>query len=246
MHMDVVDLRGFYRTVLGGVVRRLIVAQIRRFWPDVSGLDLALIGYGAPYGRAFLEEAASVCAFMPAPQGVAAWPRGRPNASALVAEAALPARDGSFDRVLLVHGLEPSEMPGLFLDEVWRVLKPQGQILVVVPNRRGIWAGREQTPFGTGRPFSRGQLAHLLSRHHFAVEGWTHGLFVPPMSSRFVLRSATVWERVGRRLWPGFSGVLVMAATKEVPAVHGQRRALRLLQPVADLVPSPSPARTGL
>jgi hypothetical protein len=47
------------------------------------------------------------------------------------------------------------------LREVWRVLAPNGRLLAVVPNRRGLWARIDTTPFGHGRPFSRGQVTHL-------------------------------------------------------------------------------------
>ena len=150
MHMDVIDLRRFYRTVQGSVVRRLLTSQIRRFWPDVSGLEVAAIGFGPPFARALLDEAASFVAFMPGPQGVVGWPSGGQNLACLVGEQHLPVLDRSFDRILLVHALEPSEMPAHLLDEVWRALKPNGQLLVIVPNRRGAWAYAERTPFGTG------------------------------------------------------------------------------------------------
>ena len=54
----------------------------------------------------------------------------------------LPLPDGSIDRVLLVHLLEVTEHPRDVLDEVWRVLTPGGRMIVVAPNRRGLWARR--------------------------------------------------------------------------------------------------------
>ena len=73
---------------------------------------------------------------------------------------ALP--DFSVDRVLLVHGLESSEYQRELLREVWRVLTGEGRLLVVAPNRRGIWARLERTPLGWGQPYSTGQLSRLF------------------------------------------------------------------------------------
>ena len=38
------------------------------------------------------------------------------------------------------------------LRECWRVLRDDGRLLVVVPNRLGSWALFDHTPFGQGRP----------------------------------------------------------------------------------------------
>lgn len=246
MHMDVADLRSFYRTTQGELVRRHLTAAIRRYWRDLKGLDLVCLGYGAPYARAFLEEAASVTLLMPEGQGVLAWPPGQRNMAALVKEEELPLRDESVDRLLLVHAIEPSVSLRGLMEEVFRVLKPMGEVLAIVPNRRGAWARRETTPFGTGRPFSRSQLAHLLESHGFTVEGWSHALFGLSGSGRFAMRTAGLFERTGRLLWPGFSGVVTMLATKEVLGLKVQGRAFRLLQAIPELIPTPatpSPSR---
>ena len=45
MASDVVDLRDFYRSVLGQVARRMIRRAIRRVWPELRGMRL--LGGGA-------------------------------------------------------------------------------------------------------------------------------------------------------------------------------------------------------
>lgn len=238
MHTDIADLRSFYRTTQGEVVRRLLASEIRRFCGDLSGLEIASVGYGAPYLRAFLDEAARTISLMPATHGAGPWPPGRANLTALIEEGAFPIRDQSIDRLLLVHSIElAGDLPGL-MDEAFRVLRPMGQVLAIVPNRGGSWASNEATPFGTGRPFTRGQLAHLLKESGFAIEGWNHALFVPPVAGRFFLRTADVWERVGGIFWPGFSGLVVMLATKQIYGLKAKRRPFRLLQAIPQLVPS--------
>ena len=47
----------------------------------------------------------------------------------------------------------------------------EGRALFVVPNRSGLWARREATPFGFGRPYSLGQLESHLKRGSFTPEG---------------------------------------------------------------------------
>ncbi|MDA1311018.1 MAG: methyltransferase domain-containing protein, partial [Proteobacteria bacterium] len=144
MYNDAVDLWDFYGTSLGQVARRLIRRRIRGVWPNVSGMTVLGLGYATPYLRPFRDEAERVFALMPAQQGVLHWPREGRNLVALSDESELPLQDVSVDRVLLVHGMECSEQLRPMLHEIWRVLTGNGRLLVVVPNRRGLWARFER------------------------------------------------------------------------------------------------------
>ena len=188
--MDVVDLRNFYAHPLGTVARRLIGRGIRRLWVGTAGLRILGLGYATPYLGLFREEAERCLGFMPAAQGVVKWPSTRPTLAALVEECDLPLPDAAVDRILLVHALETSRDAAALLRESWRVLAAGGRILAVVPNRRGLWARRDTTPFGHGRPYSRSQVTHLLRETWFTPTAWGDALYVPPIDRRWFLRSA--------------------------------------------------------
>ena len=168
MSIDVVDLRNFYAQRLGAVARHFVGRGIRQRWSDTRGLRVLGIGYATPYLGLFREEAERCLAFMPAAQGVVKWPTMRPALSSLVEELDLPLPDAAVDRVLLVHALEMSHDPTALLREIWRVLAPSGQLLAVVPNRRGLWARMDTTPFGHGRP------VFALANHSSAARGLVH------------------------------------------------------------------------
>ena len=95
------------------------------------------------------------------------------------------------------------------------MLKDDGRLIVVAPNRLGLWAHLERTPFGHGQPYSPAQLEGLLRRQMFAVERRAAALFVPPFQTRLLLRGAGAWERAGTRLCPRFAGVTLMEAVKD-------------------------------
>jgi SAM-dependent methyltransferase len=216
MSLDVIDLRNFYGTPLGAVARRLVGLKIRTRWPDVTGQTVAGIGFAAPYLSVFREEAERVIALMPATQGVLEWPPGGPFAAALVEETELPLPDASIDRALAVHVLEEADSALETLREIWRILAPGGTVILVAPNRRGVWARSDATPFGHGRPFSRGQLTQLLRDALFSPIGWAEALYMPPVRRSWVLRSAVVWERIGARFSLPFPGVHIVEASKQV------------------------------
>jgi SAM-dependent methyltransferase len=229
MLSDIVDLRTFYASTLGRLAERSITAALSQVWTPQPGERLVGLGYTLPWLERFGAKAERAFSFMPARQGAVDWPANGPSATALVFDEELPLFDSSIDRVLMVHALEHAENPRETLMEVWRVLAPGGRLVIVVPNRRGMWARFEHTPFGTGRPFSRGQLDALLREANFTSGAWGDALLFPPSRRRFMMRFHGLMERSGRRFWPLFAGAVVVEAQKRlyqgVPvAVRASRR----------------------
>jgi SAM-dependent methyltransferase len=224
----------FYATSRGIVAARVLRQHLAQLWPDLTGQSVLGVGYTAPYLRLWREQATRCIALTPAQVGVARWPAGAPNLSCTAEENALPFPDLFFDRILLVHGLEAAENARGLLREIWRVLRDDGVLLVLAPNRRGLWAYAETTPFGHGQPYSAGQIGRLLATSLFRVERRDTALHLPPTSMRLVLRGAPLLERAGRRMLPRFAGVTITEAVKDVyaavPADAVPRRRLVLAE----------------
>ncbi len=228
MRPDVSELNDFYAGRLGLVARRLLAHRIRSIWPNVSGDTMLGVGYAAPFMRQFRNQAVRQLLCMPEEQGAIRWPGEGPVCSFLGNESDLPLEASSVDRVLAVHCLEHNGVSRAFLREVWRVLRPEGRLLIVVPNRRGMWARRDSTPFGHGHPYSHGQLKRLLRDCLYADTGWWPSLFMPPVDMRLFLNTAIAWERLGIFAWPAFAGVLIVEAQKHVYApIKGHRAPVR-------------------
>lgn len=243
MHLDVNDLRDFYyRSALGRAAQKTVRDELQMLWPEAKGQTVAGYGFAAPLMRPYLAEARRVIALMPAPQGVMPWPAGQPNVSVLTEETQWPLETGRVDRLILLHGLETSEQPSALLDECFRVLGPGGRIMVIVPDRSGLWSRRDLTPFGYGRPYSLGQLEAQLRRHQFMPERHRSTLYQPPSHARFWRRMANVWENVGRTVSPVLSGgVLMVEATKRVHAPGGDGLRSKVRKPLEVLAPKAEP-----
>ena len=216
MNSDIVDLRSFYATVLGRLAERAVAMAIAAVWAKLPNERLVGIGYTLPWLDRFGADAERVFAFMPATQGAVNWPQQGPSATVLVFEEELPLVNSSIDRMLLVHLLEHTENPRETLKEIWRVLAPGGRLVVVVPNRRGVWArfGRHpvrQRPAVLARPARR-----PAARGQFHPRGVGRRPVFPPSHRRFVLKLHQLLERTGRRFWPMFSGVIVVEAQKRL------------------------------
>lgn len=245
MHLDVLDLRTFYyRTRLGRTAQKAIREQVLGLWPDANGLSVAGFGFAAPLLRPYMSDARRVIALMPGQQGVMHWPAGLPNVSVLCRETFWPLENDSIDRMIVMHGLETSEDPIALLDECYRVLAPEGHGLFIVPNRAGLWARRDETPFGFGRPYTLGQLEGKLAAIGLKPRRHVAALFHPPTDKPFWLKTSGFWEKVGGRVSNRFAGgVLIVEVTKQVPAPPrtGLPEAIRKPLRVLDGITAPDP-----
>lgn len=226
--MDVVDLREFYATRFGNTTKRLLANRLKSLLAPLADITILGLGYGLPYLLSGAEAAKRCFAFMPARQGVIHWPYEGLIRSSLVDECDLPLLESAVDLAVVIHGLELTDAPAEMLSELWRVLTPQGRLLLIVPNRRGLWASFDTSPFGYGQPFSVPQLASLLREARFSIESWSQALFLPPIGGNFVLSTAGLWEEIGRRIVPGLGGVIVVEAVKQVYAISSGKRVRRV------------------
>ena len=133
------------------------------------------------------------------------------------------------DRLLTSVKVTSSQAPGCY--------GSLGRLLLIVPNRRGVWSRIDTTPFGQGLPFSRQQLERQLTDGLFTPIDWSEALYFPPFDKRLMLRMAPTLERAGGRLSLGVAGVIIVEARKEIMAPIGgglKVEAVRVLKPAAN------------
>jgi len=231
MTPDVGRLIRFYKSPLGHVARRLVREQVRTMMGDVRGRRVLGLGFATPYLRSALGPAERVLSFMPARQGASSWPREGPSTTVLCDPLEMPLTDAAVDVVVAIHAFEHIADAEELMRELWRVCAPGADLVVVVPRRRGLWSTRDNTPFGAGHPYSRGQIEKLLREHSFRVESHSEALYLPPTDSRLVLRFARPIERLGRFFGPMLAGVVCIHAKKQmVPAIRRRLKAERFVR----------------
>ncbi|MEC7259553.1 MAG: methyltransferase domain-containing protein [Pseudomonadota bacterium] len=243
MHLDVQDLRNFYyRSALGRAAQASVRGRLLEMWPEAKGQTVAGFGFAVPLLRPYLADARRVVALMPGPQGVMRWPSGLPNVCVLSEETLWPLETGHVDRLVVMHGLETSERPTAVLEECWRVLGPGGKAIFVIPNRAGLWARSDRTPFGYGRPYTLGQLESQLRKHHFLPERSGAALFQPPSTRRFWRRAAPLFERAGRYLPTMIAGgAILVEASKRVTPSSGDGLRVRTRETARAALPAMRP-----
>ena len=235
MRRSIDELRAFYGDPKGALVRRILAQRLDDAWGTADNCDILGLGYATPWLGQF-TGARRVIAAMPGGQGAEPWVATARNRTTLVDDRALPFPSGLFDRVLLVHAIEEADDPQALLNEVSRVLSPNGRVIVVSAARGGIWARTESTPFGHGRPSSRKQMEGLIRRSGLEPRAWSQALYTPPW--RAALPLAEGIEQFGRLILPGTAGLIMLEAGRRTYARSRPRgNAITALNPVPALNP---------
>lgn len=228
MRLEIEKLAAFYASPLGQMAAGRMAARIGTLWEHADGMDVLGFGYAGPLLEAFRGGARRVISAMPETQGAAAWPADAANEAVHVEDERLPFPDAMFDRIIVAHGLEEADSPQRLLRELWRIAAPEARILVVVANRRGMWALRETTPMGHGRSYSRRQLNRLLEAGMYQPTASARAVYAPPLGVGVITSAGEAWEKIGRWAWRGFSGVLMVEAVKRVYAGPGAPSGLKV------------------
>lgn len=216
MRVDIDRLQAFYATRVGQMAQDAVLRRVAALWPGANGLDVLGFGHADALLDRFRRLSHRVISASPDSQGAIRWPEEGKSSATLVEEERLPFPDAMFDRVIVAHGLEEAESPARLLRELWRVTAPEGRILVIVAHRRGVWARMESTPYGHGRPYTRSQLSRLLEDAMFAPTASARALYAPPIDWGLITSAGEAWEKIGRVVWSGFGGVLMIEAVKRL------------------------------
>ncbi|MEO1038403.1 MAG: methyltransferase domain-containing protein [Pseudomonadota bacterium] len=219
MRTDAIEIDRFYRRRMGGAARAMALRRLRALWPEASGLDMLGYGFATPYLEPYRAETRRTVSYMPSAQGAVRWPEGA-SLTSMGDEARLPFNEAMFDRIVLAHALEEAGDLRRLLRELWRVMAPEGRMVIIAAHRAGAWARADSTPFGHGRPYSRAQLTRLLSDALFEPVAWARALYAPPWRWASGVRTSEAFEHVGERLWAPFGGLILVEAVKHVGAVR--------------------------
>jgi SAM-dependent methyltransferase len=155
----------------------------------------------------------------------------------------LPFASESLDLVVLPHLLEFSSEPHQILREVERVLRPEGELVVLAFNPVSLWGVRKLLAQPPGVPWS-GEFVSVLRMKdwlkllNFEMRGGRFGCYRPPFESEQWLSRLGFLEHAGDRWWPVAGAVYLMQAKKRVagmrvitPAWRRARRRVEALAP---------------
>jgi ubiquinone/menaquinone biosynthesis C-methylase UbiE len=209
----------WFSTPLGNTVDALETDLLYAFATPRSGERTLEVGTGTGHFAAELAQrgwsvvgldlSAPMLA-MAASKGTAAhWLRGD--------AAALPFCASAFDLVLCVTALEFVANRERAVEEMWRVVRPGGRLVIAGLNACSPWAWArrresqtQETPFSHAHFFHPGEFVGMLRR--FGRVAWSSSVFIGPQGGG--LRGAWELERVGRLLLKPFGALIVGRVVK--------------------------------
>ena len=216
MRQPAATLDAFYRSRLGQSAAALICERMTALWGSCQGQRVLGVGYPGPLLPLWQAEASSCVGAVPEEIGEVRLAAEHGQSLCLIPEHRLPFAEGLFDRVFLLHALEEADSPRQLLREAWRVLAPEGRLVIAVTNRRSMWSLAESKPFGHGRPWTRRQLVRFVNDSLFQITASTTAVHMPPVDWRLITAASKSWERVGELILPGLGGVVLVEAVKRL------------------------------
>lgn len=133
--------------------------------------------------------------------------------------AALPFDDNSFDMVTSISAMEFFEKPRDSLQEMYRVVKPGGRLVVATLGSRSLWSLQRRiktwfskTIFTNARFYSIGDLRSFLAP--YPITAWRGCIFIPPFAPSWLVDNPDRVERWGQRCAPALGTMIVARVDK--------------------------------
>jgi SAM-dependent methyltransferase len=134
---------------------------------------------------------------------------------------AMPFMSETIDVLLLPHVLELIDRPADFLAECYRVLSPEGRLIILGFNPSSLWGIRRY--LGTKKTFPwcihfklKAYIKHLLQVQNLSIEHISNLLFEPPVKNTNGLKKLFPMEALGRVFWSDFGAIYLIIAYKQL------------------------------
>jgi SAM-dependent methyltransferase len=155
---------------------------------------------------------------------------------------ALPFFEATLDLVTLPLTLDLHSDPESVLDEVARVLVPEGSVLITGVNSYSWWGlSAHKLPSGL-RPYGYAHLLAALKDLGLQTETVSFGGYVPPTANGSPSPTLSWLESIGQRWLAPLGGLYFIMAKKRVLGVRPKRRIRWRLPQLADLPLNPFPS----
>jgi len=136
----------------------------------------------------------------------------------------LPVQTESMDIVLLMHTLECSKTPEAVLEEAYRVLRPNGQLIIFGVNRWSLWqlsrlwTRRKLFP-DIKKYHSVAKIERLLHENDFEIMQQQTMCFRPLFKNKALAHTFLFLEALGQFFMPYCGGIYMIHVTKNIPGM---------------------------
>lgn len=214
------SLNSWWSSTLGQLVIQVEMEKLVKVFPGIFGYHILLLGIVIQFKM--IEYSVipyqSVVNPFHKDNGMAKTVTGRWDM--------LPFANNSVDVVVLPHTLDFAQDSLAVIEEAYRVLIPEGRLLLFGFNpyslwRLKSWTHRKESPIPLGCDFkSLGSIKKELHRLEFQILEQDHFLFQPPMKNIQLMEKLGFLNKLSRFGLKGLSGVYFIEAQKKVQGVR--------------------------
>ena len=228
-HSARVGLHSWFSCLPGREVVRPELAYIHRALADLFGYHLVQVGR---LGNFDLMEQSRILHRLVIDIDGAVAPSPYPEVCG--AACSLPVESDSVDVVLLPHVLEFEPDPHAALREAFRILVPEGYLLISVFNPWSLmgmwrlWGARSGSPPWQGQFLGAIRIKDWLALLGFDVLSSEPCFFRPPLRRERLLQRLACMEAFGKRAFPYLAGANVLVAKKRIATLTPIRPAWKL------------------
>ena len=136
----------------------------------------------------------------------------------------LPIQSEAIDIVLLIHQLECNDNPNHILEEAHRVLRPNGQLIIISFSPWSVWRlfynlNHRNKLLKIKKLISAGKVKHELRKLNFDVTMHQTVCFRPPFKNKMFARYFLFLDFLGQFFLPYSGAVYIISATKDIPGM---------------------------
>lgn len=215
MEFQIKAMDMWFRTLPGALIADMELRQLDRFLPTIPG-EIAL-QVGGPSNLRLLQKSmvqhTYYCSDQPTHSG---------DGTRLQCQFhELPFESDSISLIVLSHALEFVEDPELVLNELYRILKPGGQLFIFGFNYWGLWSLVRKFKHSKGYPwsgtfYSIWQMKAWLGKIGYGVVSNKSFCFIGPHKKRPTNRWMRLTEVLGQVFIPKMGAVHLIYAQKKV------------------------------
>jgi SAM-dependent methyltransferase len=212
------ELQSFYESKLGQFAYKNIDNSLNQIWPSSTNEIIIGIGYSNLYLNKFLLKNNLCSSIIPSSfikeQNLSNLKLDCLNSSIISKFNDLPIASSSADKILLIHLFEYTNQQNSLLREIWRVLKPGGKLLIVVPNKFSIWPIFCKIQFKKSKFFTIMQLHNILTESMLIPVKTSSTLFSLSEFNKFIPELSNIFENWSSKWLLPFGGMILMEAEK--------------------------------
>ena len=218
----------FYRSPSSTLISDILSRKLHARWPDLSGQDVLGYGFCEKYLSSYKKTANRIVLTLPEKNLTKIQYDDMHGTSCITENLSLPFSDSRFDKILCIHGTSDPLNFDLLLKEFWRVLKPEGQIIIISSSRFGSWI-KNMGPFSEDRSLTRKKFKKSVIKSGFQITFLKGCIYFPFSKVSKKNRLPYLLEKICETIFPYFSRLVLVEAIKRLYAEpHGMLETIRI------------------